>query len=208
MIKVGLEASVGASTGSLLPFFQLGVRARYRLVGSPEVGPFTAYDGALPKFRVGLNHWQLGVGLGLHMEVQGAAGTYPPADLTVADLGRIAGRDAAAAQRTFGYALAGFLGGLPIGIWGPYIEQSDCRSFVLGGLAVAGITSAVALTRNRAGSGEPSQGIENQDPRYGDAYRASYRKELLHRQLRSILRGSLIGAVAGLGLLLLSIPAT
>jgi len=107
-IKVGLEASAGVSTGLLLPYLQLGVRARYRLVGSPELGPFNAYDGAIPSFKVNFNHWQVGVGLGLRVESRGTGRSPLSPDISqpgsFADLGRIAGKDAANSRRTFGYS--------------------------------------------------------------------------------------------------------
>jgi len=211
-IKVGLEASAGVSTGLLLPVLRLGVRARYRLVGSPEFGPFKAHDGAIPSFKVSFNHWQVGVGLGLRLESRGTGESPLSPDITqrgsFADLGRIAGKDAADSRRTFGYSAASFLGGVPLGIWGPYLNQADCLSFALSGAAIVGLTSAVALMLSNRVPGEFMQGMEEEDPRYRNAFNASYQKELRRRQRRAILRGTLTGAVVGLGLLLLMLPAT
>ncbi|MCJ7630538.1 MAG: hypothetical protein MUO50_19360, partial [Longimicrobiales bacterium] len=80
-LKVGMEASVGASSALLIPWLQVAVQARYRLVGSPEFGPFEAHDGAVPSFKVGFNHWQVGVGLGLRFEGSGVAGGPSTSDL-------------------------------------------------------------------------------------------------------------------------------
>jgi hypothetical protein len=211
-IKVGLEASAGLSTGLLLPILQLGVRARYRLVGSSKVGPFEAHDGAVPRFEVGFNHWQVGVGLGLRVDFRGTGRSPLSPDITqrgsFADLGRIAGRDAADSRRTFGYAAASFLGGLPIGIWGPYFRQADCLSFALSGAAVVGLTSAVSLMLSNRVPGEFTRGMEEEDPSYRDAFNASYQKELRRRQRRAILRGTLTGVVVGLGFMMLGMSAT
>jgi len=211
-IKVGLEASAGVSTGLLLPYLQLGVRARYRLVGSPELGPFNAYDGAIPSFKVNFNHWQVGVGLGLRVESRGTGRSPLSPDISqpgsFADLARIAGKDAANSRRTFGYSAASFIGGLPIGIWGPYFKQADCLPFALSGVAIVGLTSVVALKLSGRVPGGYIRDIENEDPLYQNAFRDAYREELRRRQMRAILRGAVTGAVAGLGLLLLLLPAT
>ncbi|MCJ7627085.1 MAG: hypothetical protein MUO50_01735, partial [Longimicrobiales bacterium] len=211
-LKVGMEVSVGASSALLIPWLQVAVQARYRLVGSPEFGPFEAHDGAVPSFKVGFNHWQVGVGLGLRFEGSGVAGGPSTSDLrptdVFAELGRGAGKDAAGSRRTLGYSVASILGGLPIGIWAPCSGQSDCRSLVLSGIAVVGITSAVALISSKRVPGELTHAFENEDPRYQEAFNTSYRNELRRRQRRAILRGTLTGAVAGLGLLLVLLPST
>jgi hypothetical protein len=211
-IKVGLEASAGVSTELLLPVLRLGVRARYRLVGSPELGPFKAHDGAIPSFKADFNQWQIGVGLGLRVESRGTGRSPLSPDISqpgsFADLGRIAGKDAADSRRTFGYSAASFLGGMPLGIWGPYFKQADCLSFALSGAAIVGLTSVVALKLSGRVPGEYVRDIENEDPLYQGAFRDAYREELRRRQMRAILRGALTGVVAGLGLMLLGMSAT
>lgn len=166
----------------------------------------------MPSFKVSFNHWQVGVGLGLRLESRGTGGSPLSPDITqrgsFAALGRIAGKDAADSRRTFGYSAASFLGGVPLGIWGPYLNQADCLSFALSGVAIVGLTSAVALKLSGRVPGGYMRDIENEDPLYQDAFRDAYREELRRRQMRAILRGAFTGVVAGFGLMLLGMSAT
>jgi opacity protein-like surface antigen len=212
VFKVGVEASAGASTSLLIPAFQVGVRARYRLVGKSDFGSFAAYDGALENVEIGFTQWQVGVGIGLRLAP--SEWTRKPLPLEVpapgsfTELGRLAGTDAAGSRGTWPYKLASALGGVPIGIWGPCADQSDCLAFALSGAAVVGVTSFLALLSSDKIPPDLENRIRSEAPAFQDAYRTAYRQEVRRRRIGGIVRGTLTGALGGLALILLSLSAT
>ena len=64
-VRIGATAGVAFSQ-KVWGALNLELRARYRFVGSEDVGPFEFSNGTLPRFQASFSHWQIGFGLGLH----------------------------------------------------------------------------------------------------------------------------------------------
>ena len=126
---------------------------------------------------------------------------------SVAHAGMLAGKLAAKSRNTNGYTAGSLLGGLPIGMfWNFCADRSDGLPHTLGGAAIIGVTSFIALANSSRTPKSLSRQLEGQDPRYADAFRGAYREELGGRHRRAILRGGVTGIVLGVGLLYLAYP--
>jgi len=67
-MRIGASAGVAFSQ-KLWRAFNLELRARYRLFGSVDVGPYDWETGDIQEFNASFNHWQIGFGFGLHLGV-------------------------------------------------------------------------------------------------------------------------------------------
>jgi len=113
-----------------------------------------------------------------------------------------AGEAAAEAQPVAGRAAAGFLGGLPVGLFGVVaLAGRDELPVVAAGGGLAVIAAAARPGRREAPAAEITRDGAR-DAMYERAFARAYSERLVGRRRSAAIVGGLAGAATGLGLLL------
>lgn len=112
------------------------------------------------------------------------------------------GRRDAGAQDLVGRGVVGFIGGLPVGFFGPFVLLSrEPVTLLPPGLGVAVVVAAAGV-----GSTEPPSYLVTaaavRGPAYETTYRAAFADRLRERRQRFAFVGGGLGAATGLGILI------
>jgi len=120
------------------------------------------------------------------------------ADTGTAAEGRRDGSAAAAERSVAGRAIVGFIGGLPIGLFG-LVGPGD-PALAIGVGSGVGIVGAAW----RLGRSDPplNQSIQERSESYRRAYSESYKDRLRKRRGKAAILGGVAGVVSGFGLLI------
>jgi hypothetical protein len=129
-------------------------------------------------------------------------GPAPHAD--AAEAGRLDGRLLAGEAETFGYALSGFAGGLPVGLLGPLAVVDGDRLPVAATAGGVGWLAATVARASRPAAVPPEveRSLAERGPEYGRAFREAYAERLRGRRRSAAALGGVAGTVAGAALLL------